>query len=398
MTALDAPLLAVLERLEARDAQERAECVPRELRARQVARTTGQLLFALAAPLAGARVLELGGSRGYSSVWLAAGARILGGSVTSVEIDPVKCDEWRRTIADAGLDHCAELLEGDALELTAGLTDTFDLVFIDAEKDDYEALFHVAVPHLAPGGLVVADNVLSHVETLGAYSAARQDDPRLVSVAVALDRGLELSSSAGWAVDAGVRELLAQLEEEDAREHESGLPPERRSLAVGPESGAALFAIVAANAGCDVLELGASRGYSTIWLAAAARACGGRVISLEADAAKCEAWRRNIAAAGLDEWATLVEGDALETLPELADGFDVVFLDAWKPLYEPLFGLARERLDAGGLVVADNVVSHAKELAPYVAARQSDPGLVSVTAPVGSGLEVTCVAAASPAP
>ncbi len=71
--------------------------------------------------------------------------------------------------------------------------DTFDLVFLDAEKDDYETLFGRARPLLEPGGLVVADNVLSHVETLGAYSAARQADPALSSVTVPLDRGLELS-------------------------------------------------------------------------------------------------------------------------------------------------------------------------------------------------------------
>ena len=70
---------------------------------------------------------------------------------------------------------------------------TFDLVFLDAEKDDYETLFGLARPLLEPGGLVIADNVLSHAETLGAYSAARQADPTLSSVTVPLDRGLELS-------------------------------------------------------------------------------------------------------------------------------------------------------------------------------------------------------------
>ena len=104
-----------------------------------------------------------------------------------------------------------------------------------------------------------------------------------------------------------------------------------------PESGRLLFALVAPNPGCEVLEIGASRGYSTIWLAAAARILGGRVVSLEQDPVKCEAWRRNIADAGLEEHAELVEGDALATLPGLEDGFDVVLLDAWKHDYEALF-------------------------------------------------------------
>lgn len=191
-------------------------------------------------------------------------------------------------------------------------------------------------------------------------------------------------------LDDRVRAVLARLEEEDEREREAGIPPRERSLAVGPESGRLLFALVAPNAGCEVLEIGASRGYSTIWLAAAARILGGRVVSLEYEQAKIEAWRRNIADAGLDEWAELLEGDALTTLAELEEGFDLVFLDAWKDDYERLFQLAREKLEPGGVVVADNVVSHGA-LAGYVEARQSDPTLVSVTVPVGNGLEVTTV-------
>jgi predicted O-methyltransferase YrrM len=191
-------------------------------------------------------------------------------------------------------------------------------------------------------------------------------------------------------LDDRVRAVLARLEEEDEREQEAGIPPRERSLPVGPESGRLLFSLVAPNAGCEVLEIGASRGYSTIWLAAAARILGGRVVSLEYDPAKVEAWRRNIADAGLDEWTELIEGDALTSLAELEEGFDVVFLDAWKDDYERLFQLAREKLEPGGVVVADNVVSHAA-LAGYIEARQTDPTLVSVTVPVGHGLEVTTV-------
>jgi predicted O-methyltransferase YrrM len=69
----------------------------------------------------------------------------------------------------------------------------FDVVFLDAEKDDYEVLFQLARDKVEPGAVIIADNVLSHADTLGAYSAARQADPTLVSVTVPLDRGLELS-------------------------------------------------------------------------------------------------------------------------------------------------------------------------------------------------------------
>lgn len=190
---LDDRVLAVLRRLEEEDRAEREAAVPVEARSRQVAPATGRFLFALAASQAGIEVLEIGGSRGYSSIWLASGARVLGGRVTSLESDPVKCAAWRANVAEAWLDGWAELVEGDAFETLRAAGDVFDLVFLDAEKDDYEELFALVRPLLEPGALVVADNVLSHVETLGAYSAARQGDAGLSSVTVPLDRGLELS-------------------------------------------------------------------------------------------------------------------------------------------------------------------------------------------------------------
>jgi predicted O-methyltransferase YrrM len=190
---LDDRVRAVLERLEHEDAEEREAGVARELRSRQVAPSTGRFLFSLVAPQNDCGVLEIGGSRGYSSIWLAAGVRYFTGRVLSLEHDPAKAEAWRRNVADAGLEEWAELEEGDAFELLPRIEDVFDVVFIDAEKDDYERLFELARGKVEPGALIVADNVLSHVDTLGAYSEARQADPTLESVTVPLDRGLELS-------------------------------------------------------------------------------------------------------------------------------------------------------------------------------------------------------------
>ena len=197
---LDDRVRAVLARLEAEDADERARGVPRAQRARQIAPSTGRFLFGLVAPQVDCEVLELGGSRGYSTIWLAAAARILGGRVLSLEQDPSKCEAWRRNVAEAGLEEWAELVEGDALAELARIDDVFDAVFLDAEKEDYERLFGLARTKLEPGAVVVADNVLSHADTLGAYSAARQADPTLVSVTVPLDRGLELTTVLGGSI------------------------------------------------------------------------------------------------------------------------------------------------------------------------------------------------------
>src|ERR1700751_2308985 len=190
---LDDRVRAVLERLEREDAAEREHGRPASERSRQGAPPTGRFLFSLVAPQTDWEVLELGGSRGYSTIWLAAGVRYLGGRVLSLEYDPAKAQAGGADVEEAGLDEWAELLEGDAFELLPAIDDVFDVVFIDAEKEDYERLFELARDKVEPGALFVADNVLSHADPLAQYSAARQADPALESVTVPLDRGLELS-------------------------------------------------------------------------------------------------------------------------------------------------------------------------------------------------------------
>jgi predicted O-methyltransferase YrrM len=190
-------------------------------------------------------------------------------------------------------------------------------------------------------------------------------------------------------LDERVRAVLRRLEEETAREA-AGLPRSERSLQIEPSSGALLFALCAGRPASQVLEIGGSRGYSTIWLGAAARLHGGHVTSLEADPVKLEASARNIADAGLAGSIEVIPGDAFESLQRLDGPYDLVFLDAWKDDYEALFQLARARLGTGAVVVADNVVSH-EALRAYSSARQADPTLVSVTVPMDNGLEVTSV-------
>jgi len=192
-------------------------------------------------------------------------------------------------------------------------------------------------------------------------------------------------------LDDSVLEVLARLEAEDAAEREQGLPPFERSRAVAPTTGRFLFSLVAPQTACEVLELGGSRGYSTIWFGAGVRYLGGRVVSIEYDERKFDARRANVAAAGLAEWIELVEGDAFRVVPEIEDAFDVVFIDAEKEDYERLWQLVRPKLEPGALVVADNVISHPDPLAEYSRARQADSTLTSVTVPLDRGLELTVV-------
>jgi caffeoyl-CoA O-methyltransferase len=191
---LDDRVRAVLERLEEEDAREREAGLPPALRSRQVSATTGAFLYALCAPQTSCEVLEIGGSRGYSTIWLAAAVRILGGRIVSIEIEADRVARPLDNLQEAGVADWVEVVEGDAREIVPAIDDVFDVVFIDAEKEQYEEHFQASRGKLETGALVVADNVLSHQDVLGAYSAARQADPTCVSVTVPLDRGLELTS------------------------------------------------------------------------------------------------------------------------------------------------------------------------------------------------------------
>jgi predicted O-methyltransferase YrrM len=179
-----------------------------------------------------------------------------------------------------------------------------------------------------------------------------------------------------------VRGVLERIEAEEPR------PP---GVPVEPTTGRFLFSLVAPHWDCEVLEIGGGRGYSTIWLAAGVRYLGGHVLSLERDEDCIADWRRNVADAGVDDVVDLVEGDALETLPAIHDVFDVVFLDAANKFYEDLFSLAREKLEPGALVVADDVTLHADTLRAYSEARQADPTLSSITVPLDRGLELSVI-------
>jgi predicted O-methyltransferase YrrM len=192
-------------------------------------------------------------------------------------------------------------------------------------------------------------------------------------------------------LDERVRSVLRRLEEEDERERAEGLPSAVRSRAVAKTTGVFLYSLCAVQTDCEVLEIGGSRGYSTIWLGAAVRILGGYVTTLEHDPKKVEALQANVDDAGLTEWVDVRAGDAKQTLREIGDVFDVVFLDAEKVDYEELFGLARRLVEPGGLIVADNVLSDVDVLAAYSAARQADPSCLSVTVPLDRGLELTSV-------
>jgi predicted O-methyltransferase YrrM len=179
-------------------------------------------------------------------------------------------------------------------------------------------------------------------------------------------------------------ELWQAGDDNDARETER----RRRMLNITPDTGRLLWILVRALRATRILEVGTSNAYSTIWLGDAARATGGRVVTLERDPDKVRLARENLERAGVTRWVDVREGPAAETLAALPGPFDLVFLDADRASYRTYLELAVPRLAPGGLLVADNVVSHRSELEDFLARVKGHPELVSVTVPVGKGEEI----------
>jgi predicted O-methyltransferase YrrM len=189
-------------------------------------------------------------------------------------------------------------------------------------------------------------------------------------------------------VDHALLELLEALarlgEDNDARE--TARP--KRMLNITRETGRLLWILARAIGATRILEVGTSNAFSTIWLADAARATGGQVTTLELNPDKVALARANLARAGLDGVVEIVEGRAAETLSAIAGPFDLVFLDADRPSYLTYLELVVPKLRLGGLLVADNVTSHASELTDYLERVKSDSRLFSVTVPIGNGEEI----------
>ena len=167
---------------------------------------------------------------------------------------------------------------------------------------------------------------------------------------------------------------------------------EQLYIPVSPEGGKLLYALVRASRPSTVVEFGTSFGISTIYLAAAVRDNGtGRVVSTELNAAKVARARANIAEAGLAEQVTILEGDALDTLTGFTIPVEFVLLDGWKNLYLPVLRLLEPQLTPGALVLADDSVSMAAQMADYLAyVRDPGRGYLSIAFPESDGLEISC--------
>jgi predicted O-methyltransferase YrrM len=179
---------------------------------------------------------------------------------------------------------------------------------------------------------------------------------------------------------ASIDRLWQRKVDQDAR----GLPKAERHRNLEPASAEFICTLASGLRAQRLVEIGGSSGLSTIALAAAARATGGRLTSIEIEPIRQAEARATLSALGLDAVVTFVTGDAGVVLPTLEDA-DFALIDCEKDDYPRFFDLLR--LQPGAVIVADNILSH--DLRAYVAHVRARPRATSITLSVGKGLEVT---------
>jgi predicted O-methyltransferase YrrM len=201
----DPAFRAVIEEYEARAAREEKlweTLTPEDAGRRRdemllpVGHAAGVLLNLLIQEGDARRILEVGSSYGYSTQWLAAGARAVKGKVTSLELQAPKVEYARARLARAALADYVEFRIADALDSLRALTGPFDFVLIDLWKDLYVPVFELLYPKLAPGAIIVADNMLqpdSARPHANAYRERVRAASAMSSVLLSVGNGLEVS-------------------------------------------------------------------------------------------------------------------------------------------------------------------------------------------------------------
>lgn len=179
---------AAIDRLWKRKLEQDAKKLSQSEQHRNLEPASAEFICALAAGVAAQRMLEIGGSSGISTIALAAAAKDAGGKVISIEIEAERQAESRETLSALGLEQVVDYRLGDAASLLPQLSEV-DFALIDCEKEDYIRFFDML--QIARGGIVVADNILSH--GLEDYVAHVREREGAESITLNIGKGLEVT-------------------------------------------------------------------------------------------------------------------------------------------------------------------------------------------------------------
>ena len=190
---MEARIEALLDQLHQDGVAFDAARADRRERRRNLEPDSAQLLHLLVLATGTRRLLELGTSNGYSTIWLGAAVAANGGEMVSVDLDQERLDEARANVATAGLEATVELRQEDAAATLAGAAEaSLDFVFLDAERPEYPAYWADLVRALRPGGLLAVDNVISHADEVADLRTLITADRRVTEALVPIGAGLLL--------------------------------------------------------------------------------------------------------------------------------------------------------------------------------------------------------------
>ncbi|MHA1993437.1 MAG: O-methyltransferase [Candidatus Hodarchaeales archaeon] len=182
-----------------------------------------------------------------------------------------------------------------------------------------------------------------------------------------------------------IKERMEQLEKADAKDRQDGTPRLLRLRQIPPESGKLLSLLAASAPEGEIIEIGTSAGYSTLWLILACRYLEKIVRTFEILPEKIKLAETTFNQARVDSYVKLIHGDARDHLKDVFD-ISFCFLDAEKEYYDDCYDLIIPKLVKGGFFIADNVVSHEDELQPFIERVFTDSRVDTLILPVGKGL------------
>jgi predicted O-methyltransferase YrrM len=202
---LDSKIDTVLKKLEEQEKfeQENPYETPNPEKLLAIGRNTGIFYNVLLKSKNAKKILEIGMSAGYSTIWFAeAISKKTGGKIITIDQDKKKIERAKRNFEDAGLSDLIDIRHGDALEVLLDIknesnsSESFDFVFIDADKERYIQYFDIILPMVKPGGLIGADNILfpeRFQKFANLYVKHIRNNPKIRSVTIPIDNGEELS-------------------------------------------------------------------------------------------------------------------------------------------------------------------------------------------------------------
>lgn len=183
------PMKERMRILERADEQDRQDGTPHPERLRQIPPVIGRLLALLAASAPSGEIVEIGTSAGYSTMWLSLACQATGRKITTFEVLDNKYAIAEETFSMTGLNDIVQAIHGDARDYLADMAG-IAFCFLDAEKEIYQDCYDLSVPNLVPGGLLLADNVISHARSLESFIKNAAADKRVDAVVAPIGKGL----------------------------------------------------------------------------------------------------------------------------------------------------------------------------------------------------------------